>query len=47
MSKRGIPFITIGTALLGIGLVAQRAFIYIGIVFLILGILLLRRTRPQ
>lgn len=44
MSKRGIPFIAIGTAFLGIGLVSQRAFLYVGIVFLILGIVLLRRT---
>jgi hypothetical protein len=44
MSKRGIPFIAIGTAFLGIGLSGQRAFIYVGIVFLILGIVLLRRT---
>lgn len=44
MSKRGIPFIAIGTAFLGIGLVSQRAFLYAGIVLLILGIVLLRRT---
>jgi hypothetical protein len=31
MSKRGIPFIAIGTALLGIGVSGQRAFIYAGI----------------
>ena len=46
MSKRGIPFITIGTAFLGIGLASQRPLIYVGIVFLILGVVLLRRTRP-
>ena len=44
MSKRGIPFITLGTAFLGIGLTSQRAFIYVGIVFLIIGLILLRRT---
>ncbi len=44
MSKRGIPFIAIGTAFLGIGITGQRAFIYVGIVFLILGVVLLRRT---
>ena len=43
MSKRGIPFIAIGTALLGIGVSGQRTFIYAGIVFLILGLVLLRR----
>ena len=46
MSKRGIPFIALGTAFLGFGLAGQRTFIYVGIVFLILGIILLRRTRP-
>ncbi|HEX8422118.1 MAG TPA: hypothetical protein VF634_01840 [Pyrinomonadaceae bacterium] len=45
MSKRGIPFIALGTAFLGIGIASQRTFIYVGLVFLILGIVLLRRTR--
>ncbi len=46
MSKRGIPFIALGTAFLGIGIAGQRTFLYVGIVFLLIGILLLRRTRP-
>lgn len=46
MSKRGIPFIALGTAFLGIGIAGQRAFIYVGLVFLILGVVLLRRKRP-
>jgi len=45
MSKRGIPFIALGTAFLGIGLASQRTFIYVGIVFLIIGLVLMRRTR--
>ena len=45
MSKRGIPFIALGTAFLGIGIAGQRTFLYVGVVFLILGIILLRRTR--
>jgi len=45
MSKRGIPFITLGTAFLGIGIVSQRGFLYGGIVFLLIGLLLLKRTR--
>ena len=45
MSKRGIPFIALGTAFLGIGIASQRTFIYVGVVFLIIGLVLLRRTR--
>jgi hypothetical protein len=44
MSKRGIPFIALGTAFLGIGIASQRTFLYVGIAFLIIGIVLLRRT---
>jgi hypothetical protein len=43
MSKRGIPFIALGTAFLGMGLTGLRTFLYVGIVFLILGVVLLRR----
>lgn len=46
MSKRGIPFIALGTAFLGIGIVGQRTFLYVGIAFLAVGIILLRRKRP-
>ena len=46
MSNRGIPFIALGTAFLGIGIASQRTFIYVGIVFLLLGVILLRRKRP-
>ncbi|HEX8632735.1 MAG TPA: hypothetical protein VF703_01135 [Pyrinomonadaceae bacterium] len=47
MSKRGIPFIAIGTAFLGIGIAGQRTFLYVGIAFLIIGLILLtRKTRP-
>ena len=45
MSKRGIPFIALGTAFLGIGIAGQRTFLYIGIAFLLIGVLLLKRTR--
>jgi hypothetical protein len=45
MSKRGIPFIALGTTFLGVGVVTQRNFLYVGIVFLILGLVLLRRKR--
>jgi hypothetical protein len=45
MSKRGIPFIALGTAFLGIGFVGQRTFLYVGIAFLLVGALLLKRPR--
>jgi hypothetical protein len=45
MSKRGIPFIALGTAFLGIGIAGQRTFLYVGIAFLLIGLLLLKRTR--
>ena len=38
LSRRAIPFIALGTAFLGVGTVSQRAFIYVGLVFLALGI---------
>ncbi|MDX6271216.1 MAG: hypothetical protein QOD28_2439, partial [Acidobacteriota bacterium] len=39
MSKRGIPFIALGTAFLGIGIASQRTFLYVGIVFLVIGVI--------
>jgi hypothetical protein len=45
MSKRGIPFIALGTAFLGIGITGRRTFLYVGIVFLIIGVVLLKLTR--
>jgi hypothetical protein len=45
MSKRGIPFIALGTAFLGIGLTSGRTFFYVGIVFLIIGVVFLIRPR--
>lgn len=41
LPRRAIPFIALGTAFLGIGVAGQRAFIYVGIVFLALGIAIL------
>ncbi len=46
MSKRGIPFIALGTAFLGIGIAGQRTFLYVGVVFMLIGMILLRRKRP-
>jgi hypothetical protein len=40
LSRRGIPFIAIGTSLLGFGLVGRRPFAYVGVVFIALGIAL-------
>ncbi|HZH91218.1 MAG TPA: hypothetical protein VEX70_11445 [Pyrinomonadaceae bacterium] len=45
MSKRGLPFIALGTAFLGIGIAGQRTFLYVGIAFLLVGLLLLKPTR--
>ena len=46
LSRRAIPFIALGTAFLGIGVVGQRVFLYLGIVFLALGIaVVVKRTR--
>lgn len=46
LSRRAIPFIALGTAFLGVGIVSQRAFIYVGIVFLALGVaIVVKRTR--
>jgi sugar phosphate permease len=44
MSKRGLPFIALGTAFIAIGISGQRAFIFAGVVFLIIGLVLLKRT---
>jgi hypothetical protein len=45
LSRRAIPFIALGTAFLGIGIVGQRVFLYLGIVFLALGIgIVLKRS---
>lgn len=46
LSRRAIPFIALGTAFLGIGVAGQRVFIYVGLVFLALGIaVVVKRSR--
>ena len=46
LSRRAIPFIALGTAFLGIGAAGQRVFLYLGIVFLALGIaIIFKRSR--
>ncbi|MCA1613980.1 MAG: hypothetical protein LC800_07485 [Acidobacteria bacterium] len=45
-SRVPIPFIAVGTAFLGLGLTGRRTFIYVGVVFIALGLaLLVKRTR--
>jgi hypothetical protein len=44
-SKRALPFIAIGTAFLGLGLAGRRTFIFAGVVFIVLGIALLKGSR--
>ena len=38
LSRGAIPFIALGTAFLGVGAAGQRTFIYVGVVFLAIGI---------
>lgn len=38
LSRSAIPFIALGTAFIGIGIAGQRTFLYVGLVFLALGI---------
>jgi len=46
LSRSSIPFIALGTAFIGVGIVGQRVFLYLGIVFLALGIaVIVKRTR--
>ena len=46
LSRRAIPFVALGTAFLGVGATGRRAFIYVGLVFLELGIaIVLKRGR--
>ena len=46
LSRRAIPFIALGTAFLGVGATGRRVFIYVGIVFLALGIaVIVKRSR--
>lgn len=45
-SKGAIPFITIGTAFIGIGVAGRRTFIYIGLIFIALGFaIILKQSR--
>lgn len=43
MRYRFAPFLALATALIAIGVTGQRTFIYIGIVFLILALVMLRK----
>ncbi|HVG30070.1 MAG TPA: hypothetical protein VM864_10255 [Pyrinomonadaceae bacterium] len=45
LARRAAPFIVIGIAFLAIGLSGNRAFIYAGIVFMLIGVIRGRRTR--
>ncbi|HEY9285589.1 MAG TPA: hypothetical protein VIP46_19215 [Pyrinomonadaceae bacterium] len=46
ISRRAIPFIALGTAFLGVGVTGRRVFLYLGIVFLALGIaFVVKRSR--
>lgn len=45
MNKIGYPFLVIGIALLSIGIIGQRTFLYAGVVFVLIGIAGLMRSR--
>jgi len=46
LSKSAIPFIALGTAFIGLGLTGGRVYLYLGIVFLALGIaVIFKRSR--
>ena len=45
LGRAGYPLIAIGIAFTAIGFAGQRAFIAIGLVFLVFGIVTLRRGR--
>jgi hypothetical protein len=46
LSRSAIPFIALGTSFLGLGLAGRRTFVYVGVVFLALGIaIVLKRSR--
>ena len=44
-ARRAVPFIALGIAFIAVGLSGQRTFIYIGIVFMLIGIIASRRGR--
>ena len=41
------PFLALAIAFIAIGVTGQRTFVYIGIVFLILALVMLRKRRNQ
>jgi hypothetical protein len=43
MRNRFVPFLILGVAFTAIGIAGQRAFIFIGIVFLLLAVALMRK----
>jgi LPXTG-motif cell wall-anchored protein len=45
MRYRFAPFLALAIAFIAIGVTGQRTFIYIGIVFLILALVMLRKRR--
>ena len=44
--KRGLPFIALGVAFMAIGITGRTTFFILGLVFIILGIALMRRAHP-
>ncbi len=47
MNKIGYPFLAIGIAFVAIGVSGQRTLLYVGVVFVLIGIALLVRSRRR
>lgn len=47
MNKIGYPFLAIGIAFVAIGISGQRTLLYTGVVFVLIGIALLVRSRRR
>jgi hypothetical protein len=47
MNKIGYPFLAIGIAFVAIGISGQRTLLYVGVVFVLIGIALLVRSRRR
>ncbi|HKO43974.1 MAG TPA: hypothetical protein VJU84_11920 [Pyrinomonadaceae bacterium] len=47
MNKIGYPFLVIAIAFVALGISGQRTFLYVGVVFLLIGIALLARSRRR
>ena len=47
MNKIGYPFLVMGIAFIALGISGQRTFLYVGVVFLLIGMAWLVRNRRR